>query len=175
MQILSEIEAASQLGIPDLESFFRKVAWQYPDVIPSYRLPKDAGKKVALARVIGNLFLDHSSFFLWVTGTGIWLSSEHVDLFDRYRLSFGEHRKVQDAPVHLLEECDRASAISLLCLTLFFAWDVEIIASDRSVAMSVSHDEWMEVRYAEGKDALADHFAKFLNSYVVTESEKGTA
>ncbi|WP_321469932.1 hypothetical protein [uncultured Paludibaculum sp.] len=165
MQILSEAEAASYLRVPDIGSFFGQVAWRYPGVIPNYRLPKDSGKKVALARLLGNLFLDHGPFFLWVTGTGIWSSAEHLDLFDRYRLSFGEHRTVHDAPVHMLEDGDRAAAISLLCLTLFFIWDVEIIASDRSVAISVSHDEWMEVRHAEGQNALAEHFAKFLSDY----------
>lgn len=166
MRILSESEAANHLKVPAMHSFYsEEVAWRYPDVIPNYPLPKDSGKKVALARLIVNLLLDHGPFYLWVTATGIWPSSEHLDLFDRYRLSFGEHRNVQDAPVHLLEEGDRAAGISLLCLALFFVWDVEIIALDRSIAISVSHDEWMEVRHAEGETPLAEQFAQCLSRY----------
>lgn len=166
MRILSESEAASHLKVPAMHSFCSEgVAWRYPDVIPNYRLPKDSGMKVGLARLIVNLLLDHGPFCLWVTATGIWSSSEHLDLFDRYRLSFGEHRNVQDAPVHLLEEGDRAAGISLLCLALFFVWDVEIIALDRLIAISVSHDEWMDVRHAEGEGSLAEQFANFLSRY----------
>lgn len=162
MQILTEDEAAVLLNASDLRSFVADVAWQYPDTVPNYRLPKDSGVKVALARLIANFLLDRGPFLLWVTGTGIWSSGEHLDLFDRYRMSFGESRSIQDAPLHRLGLGDRDAAISLLCMGLFFVWDVELVSTNRSIAITFSHDEWMEVRHAPGELKLAEQLENLL-------------
>ena len=164
MRILSVNEAANLLGASDLTAFIEQVDWKYPDSVPTYMLPKDSGKKVGIARIIANSLLDHKSFLLWVTATGIWSSSEHCDLFNRYRLSFGDHRSLYEALVHLLEAEDRDAAISLLSLGLFFFWDLEIVAVDRSIAITVSHDEWMEVRHSEGYSRMAAELEKHLSS-----------
>jgi hypothetical protein len=163
MRILSEDEAANLLGVSDLTAFIEEVDWKYPDPVPIYRLPKDAGKKVGVARIIANCLLDHESFLLWVTTTAIWPSSEHCDLFNRYRMSFGEHRSLHEAPVHLLESEDRDRAISLLSLGLFFFWDLEIVATDRSIAISISHDDWMEIRHNMRYGTIATELEKHLS------------
>lgn len=162
MRIFSEDEAAGLLGVSDLNSFIEQVDWQYPDPVPNYCLPKDSGKKVGLARIISNVLLDHGPFIFWITGTDVWSSARHSDLFDRYRISFGEYRSLRDAPVHLLESGDRDAAISMLCLGLFFVWDFEIVARDRSIAVTVSHDEWMEVRHSTGHSVIAEELESHL-------------
>jgi hypothetical protein len=77
-------------------------------------------------------------------------------------MSFGEHRSLYEAPVHLLEAEDRDAAISLLSIGLFFIWDVEIMAVDRSIAITVSHDEWMEIRHNRGYEGIAAELEKYL-------------
>jgi len=155
MRILSIKDAARVVDARDMESFINSVDWQLPDPIPSYFLPKDSGAKVGLARIIGNTFLDRGSCFLWITGTGVWPSAEHMDVFTRYRLSFGEQRSVAEAPVHFFEPTDdRSALISVLSLALFFAWDVEIVSEDRSSAVTISHDEWIEYRFSSGQENL---------------------
>ncbi len=171
MRILSLKDAANVLGTPDVDSFVGGVDWRYPDAVPSYLLPKDSGAKVALARVIANTFLERGPALLWITEFGIWSSAEHMDLFDKYRLSSGEKRTVADAPVHLFDSTDDQDAfISFLCLCLFFIWGFEIISLDRSIAMTVSHDEWLEYRYARGGDNFISYFEKWIQPYLIQET-----
>jgi hypothetical protein len=160
MQILTPEETANTLRVPSIESFFGDWDWQYPDPVPSYFLPKDSGAKVALARMLTSTFLELGPAVLWITGTGIWPSSEHMDLFARYRLSHGENRTILEAPVHIFEVTEMDTFVSFICLGLFFVWDFEIASQDRSLAMTISHDEWIEYRFAKGHEDLALYFEK---------------
>ena len=171
MQILSLDEAKDVLKTPDLASFFGGVDWQYPDPVPSYFLRGDSGGKVGLARVLANTFLDQGPSLLWITASGIWPSSEHMDLFIRYRLSFGETRTLAEAPLHVFEsKDDRDVFISFLCIALFFVWDFEIMNQDRSLAITGSHDEWIEYRFARGHESFVPYFEKWLGEvYCVTK------
>jgi len=46
-----------------------------------------------------------------------------MDLFSRYRLSYGERRVLSDAPIYIFESIeDKDAFISVLCLSLFFIW-----------------------------------------------------
>jgi hypothetical protein len=163
MQVLSREEAAEVLRTPDIESFVGGVDWQYPDPVPSYFLLEDSGAKVGLARVIANTFLDRGPAVLWFTEFGIWSGAEHVDLFTRYRLSFGETRTLAAAPAHIFEpKGDRDSFISILSIGLFFVWGFEIISQDRSLAMTISHDEWLEYRFARGQEDFISYFEKWI-------------
>jgi hypothetical protein len=158
-------QAATLLQIPDFESFVGGVDWKYPDPVPSYFLPKDSGAKVWLARVLADAFLDRGPTLLWITETGIWPTSEHMDLFVKYRLSYGERRTLADAPVHVFEaQDDRDAFISILCLGLFFIWGFEVVSRDRSLAVTVSHDEWIEYRFAPGQESLVPYFERHLAS-----------
>lgn len=164
MRILSLDEAAITVGAVDIRAFFENVDWRYPDPVPSYWLPKDSAAQVALARVIANTFLDRGPALLWITGTGIWGSSEHMDLCSGYRLSLGENRSVNDAPVHLCAPADdRDAFMSVLCMGLFFAWDVEIMNLDRSLALTTSHDGWLEYRFSEGSGDVVSHFERWFD------------
>src|ERR1700683_2113071 len=164
MQILSLERAAGFFDTPNLASFFETVNWTYPDPVPSYFLPKDAGAKVGLARVIANTFLDRGPALLWITETGIWGSLEHMDLFARYRLSYGERRTIVEAPVHFFESIDdRDAFISILCVGLFFGWNLEIMGQDRALAVTISHDEWIEYRFAPGQESFVPYFEKWFD------------
>jgi hypothetical protein len=163
MRILTQNDAAEALGTPDIASFFGGVIWQYPDPVPSYFLPKDSGAKLGVARTIANTFLDAGPTVLWINDAGVWPSAEHMDLFSRYRLSHGERRTLSEAPVHIFESIgDRDAFISILCLSLFFVWGVEITNLDRSRALTISHDEWLEYRYAPGHEAFVPYFREWI-------------
>lgn len=111
--------------------------------------------------IIANLLIQRGPALLWVTETGIWFSAEHADLFLRYRRSYGEGRFVSEAPVHFFEtQHDTDALISVLYITLGFVWGAEICSLDRSVAMTVSHDEWIEYRFAPGHEAFIPEFQR---------------
>jgi len=162
MKIFSVKEAGDVLDAPDLETFFGGVDWQYKDPVPSYFLEEDSGAKVGLARMLANTFLERRSAVLWITETGIWPSTEHMDLFLRYRASYGETRTVKEAPVHIFEQDDGDAMISIVAIALFFAWGFDLISRDRSLAMTVSHDEWLEYRFAPGHEQFIPYFEKWI-------------
>ena len=164
MRILTVEDAAKFLGVQSLASFFsEKTDWQYPDPVPCYYLPKDSGAKVGLARIVANIFLDRGPTVLWINETGIWSSAEHMDLFSKYRLSYGEERTLSQAPVHIFEsDKDRDAFISIFCLSLFFIWGVEITDLNRSWALAISHDEWLEYRFAPGQEAFVQCFKEWI-------------
>jgi len=175
MRILSIEEAADVLKTSHPKSFFEDMEWRYPDPVPSYFIPKDSGPKVGLARIIANTYLDRGPALLWITETGIYSSAEHMDLFVRYRRSYGESRSIADAPIHIFEsDEDRDGFISLLCLGLFFYWDMETISLDRSLAMTISHDEWLEYRFAPGNEHVVFYFQKYFGWLASGKSGTGT-
>jgi hypothetical protein len=173
MQKLSVKEAEAILRVEDLGSFFGEVNWQYPDPVPSNFLPVDSGRKVALARIIANTMLDRGPAILWITETGIWGSSEHMDLFNGYRRSFGETRSVSAAPIHTFDPMeDRDTLISVLSLGLFFVWGFEIMSQDRNLAMTISHDEWLEYRFAAGHESFVSYFDQWISPCLRSGSKK---
>lgn len=173
MRILSLNEAAEILRISDMGKFFGEVDWRYPDPVPSHFLAADSGAKVGLARVLANLFLDRGKAILWITETGIWPSAEHMDVFARYRLSYGETRTVTAAPVHFFESSEDLDAfVGILCLSLFFVWGFEVISGSRSLAMTISHDEWLEYRFASGEEHFVSYFEKWIVPYLRDNASK---
>src|ERR1700704_5502382 len=72
----------------------------------SYLLPCDTGKKTAMGRTLVALLTSKSPGLFWITRTGIWPSSENIDLFDGYRKSLGENRSINLAPAHIFGESD---------------------------------------------------------------------
>jgi len=168
MRILSIEEAQNLYGTTELGAFFSNVDWQYPAVVPSYFLPKDSGAKVAVARALTSVFLERGPSVLWITNTKVWPSSGHMDLANRYRQSYGETRSVEQAPVHSFENNDRAAFVSMLCLGLFFVWDVEIMSLDRSTAVTLSHDEWLEYRFSRGSEHIVPIFEERLSPLLET-------
>jgi hypothetical protein len=116
-----------------------------------FATPKDSGEKTALARLLIAIFasLPGSQIVLYVSEWGIWPSSENMELFDSYRLAKGETRKLEEAPVHSFESADDPALMGTLCLALYFIWGVEIFDSERKCSVSLSHDEWVEIRTSD--------------------------
>jgi hypothetical protein len=165
MKVLSRIEAEKQLQVSDLCEFFEEINWKHSGPKHNYRIPSDPGEIVGLARVIVNFFLDQASLIVWITETGVWPSAEHLDLFTRYRLSHNEKRDVKEAPVHIIEAREGDAAISILCISLLFSWDIELMSRDRSIAVTFSHDGWMELRHSPDHGDIAVELQKWIEKW----------
>lgn len=111
----------------------------------SYGVADNTGKKTALARVLSFLAEEDPSGLFWITNSGIWPSSENVDLFMGYRRGLGEHRSLRDAPGHIFEPSDRATLQSLLCISLYFYWDALLLSGSRRLIVKISHDEVIDI------------------------------
>ncbi len=110
----------------------------------AYLIPADSGRKTAIARALRASVGNASEGLLWITGWGVWPSSENMNLFDGYRKSLGEHRSLQDAPFHLFTGSNSVELECLLDLILYFFWDAILIDGSHTSAFRISHDEYIE-------------------------------
>jgi hypothetical protein len=111
----------------------------------TYRIPADSGRKTAIARALREFVGNASEGLLWITGWGVWSSSENMSLFDGYRKSLGEHRSLREAPFHLFTGSNSVELECLLDLTLYFFWDAILIHGSHTSAFRISHDEYIEI------------------------------
>jgi hypothetical protein len=82
---------------------------------------------------------------LWITQWGVWQSSENLHLFYRFRESYGEKRRLWEAPAHEFLKHETSDLATFIQLALLCGWDFYILNSAPSaVAIFVSHDEFVE-------------------------------
>ena len=127
-------------------------AFRLPRTCPSrghvsFRVPSDAGRRVALARVLFGPFRPDSEVLVWLGGWDVWPSSQHKPLVMRLRAAMGEHRDLMDAPGFLACPEDAEESLSFLVAAMLFTWDCGVLGSVKSCG--VSHDEVGWYRPAE--------------------------
>jgi hypothetical protein len=163
MKILTKENASEMLGGKSLETFVNQLSDRLRQVGVTYSIPRDSGAKTALSRVFAYLLLRKSSVCVYVSGWGVWGSSENLDLFYGYRRSFGENRTLMEAPVHLFEPSEEDTFVSILCMVFYFVWDAWVFDTEGKALVRISHDEWLEVR-ADDEDTRKE-FATELEKY----------
>jgi hypothetical protein len=72
----------------------------------------------------------------------VWPSSEHRHIFDRFRISYGEHRPLIEAPAHVLADNEHDELQSLVTMGVLFLWDVYVAVASGTLLVHYSHDEW---------------------------------
>jgi hypothetical protein len=163
MKILNKENASEMLGGKSLDTFVSQLSNQLRQVGGTYSIPRDSGAKTALSRVFAYLLLRKSSVCIYVSGWGVWGSSENLDLFYGYRRSFGENRPLIEAPVHLFEPTEEDTFVSILCMVFYFVWDAWVFDIEGKALIRISHDEWLEVRADD--DETRKEFATELEKY----------
>jgi hypothetical protein len=144
MKILTKESVTEMLGGKPLDAFITQISSQLQLVEGSYTAPVNSGVQIALSKLFAYLAFKGSPVCLYVTGWGI--ATEHLDLFDRYRRSFGENRSLIQAPAHLFERTDKDAFISILCMVFFFSWDASIFDLMGRLLLQTSHDGWLDIR-----------------------------
>jgi len=163
MKILTKENASEMLGGKSLDTFVSQLSNRLRQVGGTYSIPRDSGAKTALSRVFAYLLLRKSSVCIYVSGWGVWGSSENLDLFYGYRRSFGESRPLIEAPVHLFERTEEDTFVSILCMVFYFVWDAWVFDIEGKALVRISHDEWLEVRADD--DETRKEFATELEKY----------
>jgi hypothetical protein len=142
MKILSESEGVQWLeehGVCDLRDQACIATYLYHATLP---IAKDSGRKTAIARqLVYTLLSNNTESAVWISGHGIWPSSENMALFDALRSSMRESRSLDEAPFHVVDQRDSKEAECLIGLTLYFVWDGWLIDIDRELLLEISHDE----------------------------------
>jgi hypothetical protein len=163
MKILTKENASELLGGKPLDTFLGQLSNQVHLVANTYSIPSDSGRKTALARLLAYLLLRNTSVCVYVSGWGVWGSSENLDLFYGYRRSFGESRLLMEAPVHLFERSGEDAFVSILCMVFYFFWDAWVFDIEGKALVRISHDEWLEVRTDD--HSAREEFATELERY----------
>jgi hypothetical protein len=163
MKILTKENASEMLGGKSLDAFVSQLSSRLHLVANTYSVPPDSGRKTALSRLFAYLLLRNSSVCVYVSGWGVWGSSENLDLFYGYRRSFGENRTLMEAPVHLFERSEEDTFVSILCMVFYFVWDAWVFDIEGKALVRISHDEWLEVRADD--DEARKEFATELEKY----------
>ena len=143
MKFLSQSQCVSwakEIGWPLAEDLLPMEPAELTKV--AFRIPEDAGRRVALAKILLEPIISNGPCLMWITTWGIWPSGEHSPLFYQMRSAFGEHRSLQDIPGQLFDVQDRDAALSHWILATLFLWDCHVLSVDGQRHAFVSHDEW---------------------------------
>jgi hypothetical protein len=146
MKILTKEDAKEMLGGKSLDVFLSELSNRLELVGDAYSIPPDSGRKTALSKLFAHLLLGNPNTCVYVSGWDVWASSENPDLFYGYRRSFGETRPLMEAPVHLFEQTEADTFVSILSMAFYFIWDAWIFDTEGKALVKISHDEWFEVR-----------------------------
>jgi hypothetical protein len=149
MRFLTDSECrawASSRNYPLDEHPYGVLAETPPFTVLRFRIPKDAGKRVALARTLwSQIGTGQPEVLIWATDWSIWPSGEHMPLALALRRALGESRPLREAPGGLAQLGEDEEALSWLVVALLFLWDEWVLAPDGQLAVFVSHDEYGEV------------------------------
>jgi hypothetical protein len=105
-----------------------------------FTIPNDAGRRVALCRLLWDLADDDAvtERLLWMIGWSVW--EEHMPLFKTLRRALGEERELIEIPGHLIDPAESDDGLSLLIVACQFLWDGWLY-SRSGVVVEVSNDE----------------------------------
>jgi len=166
MKVLTRENASEMVSGKPLDAFLSELSCRLRLVGDIYSIPPDSGRKTALSRLFAYLLLRIPNICIYISGWGVWGSSENFDLFYGYRRSFGETRTVMEAPVHVFQRGEEDAFTSILSMALYFVWDAWVFDSGGKAVVRISHDEWLEVRTDDVK--ARKEFAAELKKYGMT-------
>jgi len=152
MRIIDEKETMFWLSERGLLDSTGKPSFQgFVEVIDS-AIPADSGRKTALSRVLVSFFDTDDEALLWINEFGIWESSEDRNLFAGFRRSLGEQSPLHEKPGHLFSSNDLKDVGSLIAMTLYFVWGAILYSPAKSLAIKISHDEFITILVRDKKD-----------------------
>ena len=150
MKGLSIIEADGLFPAEGVDVWIERLRRILPRYGNAFSVQRPVGRTTALAQFLGSrLFSNEAGCLVYITETGIFPSSEHFDLFDTYRMGAGEKRSLEAAPIQRFSSEEDAAMISILCMILYFSWNAEIASMDEHWLITISHDNWIEIRMAD--------------------------
>lgn len=123
--------ALSERGLP-----------QRPDEAARFKIPEDAGKRVFLVARGMRAFSASPLFLVWFDDWSVWPSGQRMHVFERFRMSYGETRRLIDSPGHVFEHGEIEDAISFVTLAVLFLWDCYVVTPTGRELLFFSHDEW---------------------------------
>jgi hypothetical protein len=123
--------ALTNLALPELS-----------DVDLKFKIPSDAQERVHLVNRAMEAFADEPSYLVWFTDWSVWSSGDRMHIFDRFRMSYGETRRLIDSPGHVFDQKEIEDATSFVTIAALFLWDCYVVGRQGVKLFFLSHDEW---------------------------------
>lgn len=124
---------------PELANRARKV------YAPKRRSGLETAAAVEALRALGSWH----ECLLWVTGWGVWPSSEDWPSYYAKRGAAEERRSLNDAPGHLFDKGEHDLLLKYLVAVMENGWDGYLLCNGSvpqcSARVQISHDGWFEV------------------------------
>lgn len=115
------------------------------DSVLTSRIPRDAGRRTALARFLVTDWGERGDLALEVTGWGVWSSGENLLLYQLLRRACGDTNSLNTHPWHFFDRSEWPVAECFLDLSFYFLWDVTLYYRTGHILVQLSHDELVEV------------------------------
>jgi hypothetical protein len=107
-----------------------------------FKIPGDAQKRVYLVSQAMKAFDKEPMFLVWFDDWSVWPSGQRMHVFDRFRMSYGETRRLIESPGHVFDQTEGEDATSFVTIAVLFLWDCYVVNPSRSKLLYFSHDEY---------------------------------
>jgi hypothetical protein len=114
-----------------------------------FEIPIDTQKRVYLVRQAMKAFEAEPLLLVWFSDWSVGPSDQRMHIFDRFRMSYGETRRLIDSPGHLFDHTEMEDATSFVTFAPLFLWNCYVTNPNRSKLLYFSHDEYGVVKGVE--------------------------
>jgi hypothetical protein len=127
-----------------------------------FAIPKDSGRKSALAALLSSEFLAGGKCWVHVYDEDVFEREGNSFIFALAREAMKERRPLWKAPVCRIEEGEAQYAEAIMALAMFFVWSARLYLPDQTHLL-ISHDEFLAFNYGgnRGNSATADYLTEF--------------
>ncbi|HXB24656.1 MAG TPA: hypothetical protein VNV25_08015 [Gemmatimonadaceae bacterium] len=122
-------------------------------------IPRDCTASLRFCQSVERAMRPYRACLLWFTETDIWHSSTNWHLYYRLRQSYGDHRRVEDAPGQVFLDDEAADFVSFFQIAVLAGFDAHLITDPTGYSRAfLSHDEFVEFSADEGNEELVKEF-----------------
>lgn len=122
--------------------------------------PREGHRFYGIADWVSSNLTFGAPVLLWITGWGIFPSSENLHLYYRLRQSYGDYRLLDEAPGHFFLQYEMHDLTSFLQLSMLNGWDGYVLGHNDAASVFFSHDECVD--FYSAHQSLLDDIKKAL-------------
>ena len=119
--------------------------WGFPEPksrAADFRIPSDAGQRVALVANQIEPFRGVGMTLVWFDDWAVWPSGQRMHIFERVLGSYGEARPLIERPAFLFSKGEYEDMVSFVTIGVLFLWDVHVVSTKARHLVFYSHDEY---------------------------------
>ncbi len=135
-------------------------------------MPRDFTKLLTFCQRVAKSLEPFRRCLLWVTESEIWDGGANWHLYYRLRQSYGDLRRLHEAPGHLFQIYETADMVSFVEVAALCGFDAHLIPDSGYSRAFVSHDEFVEFAASADNPELVKEFAEGLDGSTITGSPR---